>query len=110
MNMIKLQCHTCNYTVTVPEADYFDKDKCALCGGDMRLFVKEAVKEPEPIQNETEGMNEVIDKQIISQFQHEIEQCGEKSIWDTINTMELETRLYYIELFMEAKRKHSLDK
>jgi len=54
--------------------------------------------------NETEGIDQVINNQLIQRLVLDIKQKGEPLVWDFINKLNLDTRLDYLELFFEAKK------
>lgn len=106
-----IKCQKCGFTQEIIDSEVMDNTECILCGGSM-LFKEGAdylaEEKKENITNETEGINTVLDKQILNTMINEIELMGEDKLWNEINKSNLELRLTLLPIFMEAK--HQIDK
>ena len=91
-------CKKCGYER--PIQNEYEDYVCLLCGEKMEI--------KDETQNETEGMNDVIDNNMINAIIREIEMQGELRAWENINTISLEKRIDIIAMFIEAKRKLGL--
>ena len=105
---MKLKCINCQYTKDVMEQELMSNTECEICGGSM-MFEESAnylidEKKKEEIQNEQEGLNEVLDKQLLSTMINEIKQFGEDKVWKAINSSDIEIRLNVMPIFIEAKK------
>ena len=94
-----LRCENCGFEKPIPkpEMEEYEDCKCMLCNGDMVMCKEDKY-------NETEGIDQVINKQLIDRLVLDIKQKGEPLVWDFINKLKLDTRIAYLELFFEAKK------
>lgn len=99
MNML-----ICKYCRFHRKPDPFLEDICPVCGNELiavSLPPDNIVKDD--IQNETVGINEVIDRNIIAIFKEEIQDIGKEKSWKTIESLSnAETRLRYRKYFLLA--------
>ena len=114
MNMIKLKCVDCGHTKNVFESEVMDNTECPICKGKMLFeesadYVKEQKKESENIKTESEGLDEVLDNQLVNTMVSELEQFGEDKVWHEINHADIEIQLSMIPVFIEAKHKLQLN-
>ena len=94
----------------------FDDIDCQQCKSFQNCFkqykeINSWEKDYTPGDNFPKMENEKKDKSLtdserlmINALAKEIKEYGEQPVWDKINTMILESRMYYIELFLSAKR------
>jgi hypothetical protein len=99
---IKLKCSKCGYEREVLSSEMMDFVNCIICDGTMGFIETESKVE---IQNETDGIDEVLNNYIIESIKRELESKGEEKVYDLINKMELEKRLIFLEYLFEAKRR-----
>jgi hypothetical protein len=113
--MIKLKCVDCGHTKNVFESEVMDNTECPICKGKMLLeesadYIKEQKKESEKIKTESEGLDGVLDNQLINTMVNELEQFGEAKVFAEINNLDIELRLRILPIFIEAKYQYNKGK
>ncbi|HEY0088652.1 MAG TPA: hypothetical protein VGB37_07400, partial [Candidatus Lokiarchaeia archaeon] len=88
-------------------------ENCPLCNN---ILMKESetfsntksYQKKEEIQTEQTGLNEQIDAVIVTSLINEITAYGEAVTWEHIQTIIFESRLSWVEMFFEAKKRLGL--
>jgi hypothetical protein len=108
--MIKIKCTNCNYQKEVLENEVMENTECEICGGKMLFlesadYLAEQKEADEGNLNESAGMNEIMDNQLMACMILEIENYGKEKAWENINNHELSLRLDLIPVYIEAVRR-----
>ena len=107
---MKYKCIECGHVKEVMENECMGCQECIICGAAMAEYstaeyLEKQASAEKDIQNETEGINEVIDTMLINKMTEDINKFGAEKMWNEINLAELELRLLLIPIFFEAQRK-----
>lgn len=105
-----IKCTVCGYRKNVMESDLMDNDGCELCAGAMLFeknvdYLAEQKEAEEGNLNETAGINEVMDNQLLACMIMDIENYGKEESWEKINKYELSLRLDLIPVYIEAVKR-----
>jgi hypothetical protein len=113
MAKVWLICNTCGYNTEVLENEVMDFDKCAICGGNMVLDLnagrklESATGDNFPTIPATEKENKSptnTQRLMINALAQEIRDFGEEQVWNNLNTIPIDKRMDYLELFLSAKK------
>ena len=110
---MRLKCKNCGFEKDFSEYEDYE---CPICEG--RLINKSHSNKPnrpiekkkEKILTESEKLDEVLDKQMIATMKREIADNGEDKVWNTLNSINIDQKINFLELFIEAKRQLKLDR
>ena len=111
MKKVWLVCAECQYAKEVFENEVYDFDECPLCRGRMVIDLNQGKKiEPEPTGDnfptipEKQEELKATEKLMINALAQEIKDFGEEFVWNNLNTIPIDKRLDYLEMFFSAKR------
>jgi ribosomal protein S27E len=77
MNMIKLICEDCGHKIEVFENEFYDQDKCEICGGRLVLDIVD--------KTETDDIG--LEKKIIEEIKRDIFVHGNDSTFEIIEAL-----------------------
>jgi len=112
--MIWIVCNNCGYAKEVLETEIMDYDECPLCReGKMTqdLNKGKSIEEDRPGDNfpaipnkEKKKSPTDTERLMINALAKEIEQFGEDYVFNNLNTIPIDKRIDYLEMFFSAKR------
>lgn len=107
-----LVCNSCGYVKEVLEAEIMDYGECPLCKeGEMAQDLNKGKKiQEEPpddnfsvIHKDDKKLTD-IERLMINALAQEIKEFGEEFVFNNLNTISIDKRIDYLELFFSAKR------
>lgn len=91
----KVTCKDCKWIGEREEQDLFAP--CPICGsGNIQVDDFERPSEKEI------SLQKIMEKDLIIQMKENIVRMGKNSIWNTLNGLTIETRISYINFYIEA--------